>query len=205
MVGDGIDVTLGNTLVILLLLGPSLNSNCKLFPKFGLFAESAILLFVKLYESKNPKLIFTFPEFADIVVLLFFTYRTYQKRLPQYSELVASIRTWQLRLSTIYVLGCGFRSILPRGDIRRIVLVDHWISAVAIGRSVATIAELSFVAMWALILYEIAKHTQSKIALVASKIMVPLIFVAEIFSWYACTTGNYIGTIFESLLHYLFP
>lgn len=134
------------------------------------------------------------------VILLFFTYRTYRKRLPEYSDLLATIRKWQLRLATIYVLGCGFRSILPRGDIRRIVLVDHWISAVAIGRSVATIAELSFGAQWALILYEIARHTQNKYALFASKIIVPILFTAEIFSWYACTTGNYIGTIFEESL-----
>lgn len=105
-----------------------------------------------------------------------------------------------MRLAAIYVFGCGFRSILPRGDVRRIVLVDHWISAIAIDRSVATIAEISFAAQWAFILFEIGRSTQNKFALNASKIIVPTIIVAEIFSWYACTTGNYLGTIVEESL-----
>lgn len=134
------------------------------------------------------------------LILLFFVYRTYKNRLPNYSDLLVYVRTWHMRFAAIYVIGCGFRSILPRGDVRRIVLVDHWISAVAIGRSVATIAELSFAAQWAFILYEIGRSTQNKFALGASKVIVPLLVVAEIFSWYACTTGNYFGTIIEESL-----
>ncbi|MFT4969617.1 MAG: hypothetical protein ACI9O4_001366 [Chitinophagales bacterium] len=134
------------------------------------------------------------------LVLLYLSFKAYKKRLPAYSDLLAFVRTWHMRLAAIYVFGCGFRSILPRGDVRRIVLVDHWISAVAIGRSVATIAELSFAAQWAFILFEIGRSTQNKFALLASKVIVPLIIIAEIFSWYACTTGNYFGTIIEESL-----
>jgi hypothetical protein len=134
------------------------------------------------------------------IILLFFTYNAYKKRLPVYTDLLTFVRTWHMRLAAIYVFGCAFRSILPRGDVRRIVLVDHWVSAVAIGRTVATIAELSFAAQWAFILYEIGRSTQNKFALAASKIIVPIIIVAEIFSWYACTTGNYFGTIVEESL-----
>ena len=110
------------------------------------------------------------------------------------------IRKSQLILSSIYVLGCGFRSIIPRGDVRRIVLVDSWVSSIAIGRSVATIAELSFVAQWAFLLYEIGKSTGNRYCLVVSKIIVPIIIVAECFSWYACTTTNFIGTTIEESL-----
>src|SRR5262245_55340108 len=51
-----------------------------------------------------------------------------------------------LSLSTLFVLGCAFRSFLPRADVRRITLVDNWLSSVLVGRTVATIAELAFVA-----------------------------------------------------------
>ncbi len=112
----------------------------------------------------------------------------------------ANIRKKHRFFATIYTLGCGFRSILPRGDIRRIVLFDSWISSVVIGRSVATIAELSFVAQWALILYEAGKNTGNKTIQLLAKLPVPIIIIAEIFSWYACITTNYIGTAIEESL-----
>src|ERR1700760_2058459 len=55
----------------------------------------------------------------------------------------------QLALSAVYVLGCAFRSVLPVYDIPRLGLFDTWLSSVAVGRSVATIAELCFAAQWA--------------------------------------------------------
>lgn len=116
------------------------------------------------------------------------------------SESMVKIRKGQLFLSSLYTIGCGFRSVFPRGDIRRIVLFDSWISSVVIGRSVATIAELSFVAQWSLILYEAGKNTKNKTILFLSKLPFPIIFIAELFSWYACTTSNYIGTAIEESL-----
>jgi len=80
------------------------------------------------------------------------------------------------------------------------VLVDHWISAIAIGRTVATIAELAFVAQWAFILHEIGKGTGNKTAIWVSRVVVPMIVVAECFSWYACTTTNFFGTMVEESL-----
>ena len=110
------------------------------------------------------------------------------------------VRKFHLALATIYVFGCGFRSFIPRGDVRRIVLIDHWISAIAIGRSVATVAELAFAAQWALMLYEIGRSTGNKTIMAFSKVIVPMLVVAECFSWYACTTGNFFGTIIEESL-----
>jgi hypothetical protein len=49
--------------------------------------------------------------------------------------------------SAIYVFGCAFRSIFPRADVQRICLFDTWLSSVALGRSVATIA-LPNSALW---------------------------------------------------------
>ena len=45
-----------------------------------------------------------------------------------------------------YVFGCAFRSFLPRADVQRICLFDTWWSSVLVGRSVATVAEIAFVA-----------------------------------------------------------
>jgi len=134
------------------------------------------------------------------LVMLFIARKMLLKKLPNMSQLVQGVRKYQLLLASIYTIGCGFRSILPRGDVRRIVLVDHWISAIAIGRTVATIAELAFVAQWAFILYEIGKSTGNKTATWVSKVIVPMIVVAECFSWYACTTTNFFGTIVEESL-----
>ena len=47
-----------------------------------------------------------------------------------------------LLLCAAYVFGCAFRSFLPRADVQRICLFDTWLSSVAVGRSVATVAEL---------------------------------------------------------------
>ena len=78
--------------------------------------------------------------------LLAYAYKLYRQRSVTYSPLVLWVRKRHLMLAAIYVFGCAFRSFLPRGDVQRVVLVDHWISAIAIGRSVATIAELAFAA-----------------------------------------------------------
>src|SRR5689334_22595899 len=48
----------------------------------------------------------------------------------------------QLLLSGIYVAVCGFRSLFPRVDLERVCLWDHWLSAIFLGGTAATIAEL---------------------------------------------------------------
>jgi hypothetical protein len=103
-------------------------------------------------------------------------------------------------LSAGYVFGCAFRSILPKADVQRICLFDTWFSSVFLGRSVATIAELCFIAQWALVLHFFSTKTDLKFPKLASKIIVPIIVVAEMFSWYAVISTNYLGnTIEESL------
>lgn len=134
------------------------------------------------------------------LIMLFISRKMLLKKLPNMSQMVQKVRNYQFLLASIYTIGCGFRSILPRGDVRRIVLVDHWISAIAIGRSVATLAELAFVAQWAFLLHEIGKGTKDYGVLSISKMIVPMIFIAECFSWYACTTTNFFGTMVEESL-----
>lgn len=106
----------------------------------------------------------------------------------------------QLLLSAAYVFGCAFRSVLPVYDIPRIVLVDSRWSSVVVGRSVATFAELSFSAQWALILHQMATATHSPFGQAASLVLVPLIVVAEGCSWYAVLTTSQSGHIVENSL-----
>ena len=103
-------------------------------------------------------------------------------------------------LCAAYVFGCAFRSILPRADVQRIVLFDTWLSSVAVGRSVATVAEICFVIQWAIVLRELARFTQSDFARGVSRTIVPLILVAELCSWYAVVTTNYLGNAIENSL-----
>jgi hypothetical protein len=94
----------------------------------------------------------------------------------------------QLLLSAVYVAGCAFRSALPVIDIPRLVLIDSRLSSVLVGRSVATVAELCFAAQWALILHRIALSGRSPFEQEVSLAVVPLIMLAEGFSWYAVLT-----------------
>jgi hypothetical protein len=102
-----------------------------------------------------------------------------------------------LRLSAVYVFVCAFRSVFPRADVQKICLFDTWLSSVFVGRSVATVAELSFVAEWAIVIYLLAKQATSNVAMILAKLIVPMIFVAEIFSWYATVTTNFLGNACE--------
>jgi hypothetical protein len=103
-----------------------------------------------------------------------------------------------LLLCAAYVFGCAFRSLLPRADVQRICLFDTWLSSVAVGRSVATIAEICFVAQWAIILHQLGTMTGSDTTLNAAWAIVPLIVIAECFSWYAVLTTNYLGNAIEN-------
>jgi hypothetical protein len=109
-------------------------------------------------------------------------------------------RHWQIWLSLVFVLVCGFRSVIPKADVQRIVLFDHWISSVAIGRSLATVAELCLMAQLSIYVRELAKATHQKTALRISWMIMPIITIAEVFSWYAVITTNYLGNFCEESL-----
>src|SRR5581483_10676265 len=78
-----------------------------------------------------------------------------------------------LILSAAYVFGCAFRSFLPRADVQRICLFDTWLSSVAVGRSVATIAEVCFAAQWAMILLQLGAMADAPITVNAAWLIVP--------------------------------
>ena len=88
-----------------------------------------------------------------------------------------------LWLAGIYVAGCAFRSFLPMIDVPRLCLAGTPVSRIFIGRSVATIAELAFVAQWALLMHE-AGARQAAVAVFG------LILFAELLSWLAVLARN---------------
>jgi len=95
-----------------------------------------------------------------------------------------------LWLSAIYVLGCAFRSFLPMVDVPRICLHDTWVSRIAVGRSVATIAELCFAMQWSVLMWEAAGAAGRRYARVVSISVMVLIVIAEMASWLAVVTTN---------------
>jgi hypothetical protein len=85
-------------------------------------------------------------------------------------------------------------------DIPRLVMVDSWLSSVMVGRSVATIAELCFVAQLSVMLFEVSRATSNMFARRVSFAAVPLIAIAECFSWYSVLTTANIGHVVEESL-----
>ena len=105
---------------------------------------------------------------------------------------------FMLLLCAAYVFGCAFRSFLPRADVQRICLFDTWLSSVVVGRSVATVAEISFAAQWAIMLHQLGTMTGADTTLNAAWLIVPLIFIAQCFSWHAVLTTHYLGNAIEN-------
>lgn len=103
-------------------------------------------------------------------------------------------------LSAAYVFGCAFRSFFPRADVQRICLFDTWLSSVTVGRSVATVAEVSFAAQWAVLLYALGTLTGADTALYAAWAILPVIVAAQCLSWYGVLTRNYLANAIENSL-----
>lgn len=103
-----------------------------------------------------------------------------------------------LLLCAAYVFGCAFRSVLPRADVQRICLFDTWLSSVVVGRTVATVAEVCFAAQWAIVLYQLGTMTGAETTVTIAWIIVPLIVIAECFSWYAVLTTHYLCNAIEN-------
>jgi hypothetical protein len=66
----------------------------------------------------------------------------------------------------------------------------QFFSSIFVGRTIATVAELGFIAQWAIVLHLVGEAVRDKKILFVSKIIFPMIFIAEIFSWYA-SVSNY--------------
>jgi hypothetical protein len=77
-------------------------------------------------------------------------------------------------------------------------LFDTWLSSVVIGRSVATVAEVSFAAQWALVLHYLGGTAGVDTTVNIAWVVVPLIVVAQCCSWYGVLTTNYLANAIEN-------
>jgi hypothetical protein len=105
---------------------------------------------------------------------------------------------WMVWLSAAYVAGCAFRSFLPRIDLERVCLVQSELSNMMVGRSVATVAELCFIAQCALMLHQAGSSTGNSVVKTIALLLIPLIVIAECSSWYAILSTNYLGHVIEN-------
>jgi hypothetical protein len=135
----------------------------------------------------------------NIVAWVFAARRLKRRKACTPADIYA-MRVRLLWLAAIYVLGCGFRSVFPMLDVPRICLHDTWISRIIVGRSVATVAELSFAAQLALLLRVASVAAGGGTAAVASRLVVPIISLAELFCWTAVLTANYLMHALENSL-----
>jgi hypothetical protein len=131
------------------------------------------------------------------ILVLFLSGITLKHRTHVWSPEAYSMRRVQLLLCAVYVFGCAFRSAFPVYDIQRLCIVDSWLSSVMVGRAVATVAELCFVAQWALMLRGISRAAGSVVGNISSMALVPLIAIAEVCSWYSVLTTSNIGHVAE--------
>lgn len=134
------------------------------------------------------------------IVLWFYSAARFSRRRHLFDPVIHAWRPWVLRLSGIYVLVCAFRSFLPRIDLERICLAQTWLSNMFIGRSLATVAEIAFIIQCAILLREAGVGTRLKPVIFIAWLLVPMIVVAESFSWYAILTTNYFGSVVEESL-----
>ena len=94
-------------------------------------------------------------------------------------------------LSGIYVFVCAFRSFLPRIDLERYCLFDHPLSSVMLGRTLATVAEISFSLQCAILIYDLGVFVQSPLIMLVAYSLLPIIVFAQISCWYAALTLNH--------------
>ena len=167
----------------------------------GFLAVSKFLLPAESVDSRSRSVVAWWAALCAVSVVNLGLWRlsatAVARRKASVEPAVYRFQRWQLLLSAVYVLGCGFRSIVPRADVQRIGLFDSWLSSVMVGRSVATVAELCFMAQWALLLHKIATDADCRFGVVVSWLLVPLIAVAELCSWYAVLTTSYLGNAVE--------
>jgi len=118
------------------------------------------------------------------------------RSIPLYTPYVET----QLLLSGVYVGVCGYRSFFPRVDLERRCLWDTWLSAILLGRTAATIAELCFALQCALFVQRLSQITGVGLVDAGEHAFVPLVILAEIVCWYAVLSLNHIGHAIEESL-----
>jgi hypothetical protein len=152
------------------------------------------------FELTNPvwQWWLTLSLISAVNIALWFVIRRATRRAPASpAEGDQRLRLLMVAFAGVYVFVCAFRSVVPRADVQRISLFDSWVASVLVGRAAATAAELSFVAQWSLALRRTASIAGARAAGLVASIAVPVIALAECFSWYAVISTNYLGNVIE--------
>ena len=106
-------------------------------------------------------------------------------------------------LAFIYTVVCGLRSFYPKNDVKQNCLFKSFLSIPIFGRSIATIAEISFINLVVLIFKKIVDDYNFKELILFKKILpnlIPVIVLAQIFCWSGCLTKNYLYNTAEETL-----
>src|SRR5262245_56685023 len=106
----------------------------------------------------------------------------------------------QLLLSGVYVGVCGFRSLFPCVDLQRRGLLVSVASAILLGRTVATIAEVCFALQCGLFLQRLSTISGMPMLDAGAHALVPLVIFAELCCWYAVLSLNHLGHAIEESL-----
>ena len=102
-----------------------------------------------------------------------------------------------LLLSGIYTFACAFRSFWPRIDLERYCLVDSFVSSMVLGRTAATLAEISFGFQMMYFLQELSLHAHLPwIASQAIWVVVALT-CAQVFCWLSVISLSHWGHFIE--------
>jgi hypothetical protein len=106
----------------------------------------------------------------------------------------------QLALSGVYVFVCAYRSIFPRVDLERLVVVDSTLSNIFLGRSAATVAEICFGIQLGLLVHQLGAYAGLPWVQHAAWIITICTVVAQAFCWHSILTLNHVTQAVESLL-----
>lgn len=107
---------------------------------------------------------------------------------------------WHLTLSGIYVAVCAYRSVLPRVDLERLVLVDSIWSSIALGRTAATVAEVCFAVQIGLLVHQLGTEAGLPWVQRAAWFIPLFMTLAQAFCWHSVLTLNHITQAVESSL-----
>ncbi|MDO9092486.1 MAG: hypothetical protein Q7U99_07630 [Rubrivivax sp.] len=106
----------------------------------------------------------------------------------------------QLALSGVYVLVCAYRSVLPRVDLERLVVVDTQLSSIFLGRAAATVAEICFAVQLGLLVHQLGLHAGLPWVQQAAWAVPVFMVVAQGFCWHSVLTLNHVTQAVESML-----
>lgn len=145
--------------------------------------------------------ILTIISIVNIIILIYFYVRKKQNE----------IQKTMYYLSLIYTIVCAIRAIYPRCDSTSICLKDNFISTPFVGRSLATVAEISFgfliVKIVDIILNDsiiFSSSTNIENIISFNAITVSLTIISQVFCWIGITTKNPLYNAIEETLWTIF-